>query len=92
MAGEKSYTPLEFCEAERISRSFLYTLWREGSGPRYYTLGNRRRISEDARLEWRREREAESAGPESVVMRQRREASRKAGLASAATSQNGEAI
>ena len=49
----------EFCVAERISRSALYQLWREGRGPRFYKLGRCRRITHAARLDWQREREAE---------------------------------
>ena len=62
MTAEKSYTVHEFAEAERISRAFVYKLWGEGEGPRYYTLGNRRRITESARQEWHRAREAASEG------------------------------
>ena len=53
-----SYTITSFCELERISRAFLYKLWREGNGPRYYQIGSIRRISEEARLEWQQQHEA----------------------------------
>jgi hypothetical protein len=36
----------------------LYNLWRQGQGPRFYFLGNRRRITSAAREEWQRENEA----------------------------------
>ena len=58
MAGEKSYTPYELAAAERISRAMLYKLWSQGKGPRFYLVGNRRRIAEKSRLEWRRQLEA----------------------------------
>jgi len=56
---EASYTIDEFCEAERISRSFLYKLWSKGKGPRFYYAGTVRRISHEARLQWHRQLEAE---------------------------------
>ena len=58
MSAEASYTIDEFCEAERISRAFLYKLWSQGKGPRFYYVGSVRRISHEARLEWHRQLEA----------------------------------
>jgi hypothetical protein len=58
---DHSYTITEFCEAERISRSKLYAMWSENKGPRWFNVGNARRISHEARTEWRRAREAEAA-------------------------------
>ena len=55
---DPSYTTDEFCEAERMSRSMVYKLWQQGQGPRFYLVGTVRRITEEARLEWQREREA----------------------------------
>jgi hypothetical protein len=46
-----SYTIIEFCEVERMSRSALYKLWAQGKGPRFYFVGNTRRITAQARLE-----------------------------------------
>ena len=60
---EDSLTITEFCVAERISRSLLYKLWAEGKGPRYYRVGSHRRISPEARTEWRRQLEAEAPQP-----------------------------
>jgi hypothetical protein len=48
----------EFCEAERVSRSMLYKLWSQGIGPDYFEIGSTKRISPEARLAWRRAREA----------------------------------
>lgn len=59
-ANDRSYTPDEFCEAERMSRSKLYQMWSHGKGPRWFQIGNRRRISHEARIEWRRKLEAEA--------------------------------
>jgi hypothetical protein len=53
-----SYTVVELAEAERVSRAFIYKMWALGKGPRFYTQGNRRRISEEMREEWHRELEA----------------------------------
>ena len=61
MVTDPTYTITEFCEAERISRSKLYAMWSEGKGPRWFNVGNARRISHQARTEWRRAREAEAA-------------------------------
>jgi hypothetical protein len=58
--SDQSYTVDEFCEAERISRAHLYNEWKRGRGPRYYLVGNVRRISHQARIEWQRKREAET--------------------------------
>jgi hypothetical protein len=56
--SDPSLTINEFCEAEHVSRSMLYELWREGQGPRFYLNGKHRRITQRARLDWQREREA----------------------------------
>ena len=53
--SNQSYTVDEFCAAERISRSMLYKLWKEDQGPRFYYVGNVRRIPHEARLEWQRQ-------------------------------------
>jgi hypothetical protein len=58
----QSYTVDEFAEAERISRAMVYKLWGDGKGPRYYMVGNVRRITHQARLEWQQQREAEAGG------------------------------
>jgi len=58
MSVDRSFTISEFCEAERISRAFLYKLWSQQKGPRFYYVGSVRRISHEARLEWHRQLEA----------------------------------
>jgi hypothetical protein len=55
-----SFSIDEFCEAERISKSELYKLWRERKGPRFYYVGVNRKITPEARADWQREREAEA--------------------------------
>ena len=56
----RSYTIPEFCEAERFSQSFYFKIRKQGLGPREMRIGSAVRISEEARLEWRREREQAS--------------------------------
>ena len=60
-----STTINEFCALERTSRTQLYKLWAEGRGPRYYKNGNRRRITDEARVEWRRAMELAVESPQS---------------------------
>jgi hypothetical protein len=55
---DTSQTLKEFCESERVSRSMLYLLWAQGIGPDYFEVGRTKRISPEARLAWRRAREA----------------------------------
>jgi hypothetical protein len=59
--SDPSLTIQEFCAAEKISRSMVYKLWSEGKGPRFFNIGTVKRISHEARQQWRREREAEVA-------------------------------
>jgi hypothetical protein len=56
-----------FCALEQMSRSELYKLWKQGLGPRFYYAGNRRRITEQARLDWHREAEARAAAAEAAL-------------------------
>jgi hypothetical protein len=60
MLTDQSYTINEFCQAERISRAMLYKLWAEGNGPKFFYVGTSRRISHEARIEWRQRLEAEA--------------------------------
>jgi hypothetical protein len=44
-----AYSPRQFCRAAGISISLLYTLWREGRGPKFrYALGRRMITGKDA--------------------------------------------
>jgi hypothetical protein len=56
--GRAAFTINEFCETHRISRSMLYLMWGEGTGPRFMRAGRKRLISMEAARDWRREREA----------------------------------
>ena len=58
---DNSLTIDEFCEAERISRGTFYNLVKAGKAPTFFKVGALTRISAEARLAWRREREAEAA-------------------------------
>lgn len=51
------YTITEFCLSNRISRSLLYTAWKEGTGPRVFRVGTKVLITREAAAEWRAERE-----------------------------------
>ncbi len=61
MITDESYTIKEFCEAEKLSRAMLYRLWAEGRGPRWFLIGTHKRISHDARTEWRQRLEAQAS-------------------------------
>ena len=45
MSEFQSYTVDEFAASERMSRSMVYKLWKQGKGPRFYMVGTVRRIS-----------------------------------------------
>jgi len=60
-----SQTISEFCRSEKISRAKYFQLRREGKGPKEMRDLKWVRISPEAKLEWRRERER--AGSETVV-------------------------
>jgi hypothetical protein len=57
-ADRAVYTIGEFCDAHRISRGMVYLLWAQGAGPKWFNVGTRRLISDEAAAQWRREREA----------------------------------
>lgn len=59
--ADPSYTVDEFCRVERMSRSALYKQWQQGKGPRFYLVGNSRRISAQARFDYQRDRESVAA-------------------------------
>ena len=46
-----------FCAAHNVSRSKLYQLWTDGTGPDWMQVGARRLISCEAAARWRRQRE-----------------------------------
>ena len=46
-------TVTQFCKEYSVSRSMLYKLWREGKGPSFFRVGNRRLISAQAADAWR---------------------------------------
>ena len=57
-----SHTPVACAKLSGMSRSNLYRAWSQGRGPRfYYAEGKRRRITEEARREWIKELEAQTA-------------------------------
>jgi hypothetical protein len=77
--ADPSLTINEFCAAEKVSRALLYNLWKRGKGPRYFYAGNSRRISHEARQQWRREREAEAVDARSACAAESTETSASVG-------------
>jgi predicted DNA-binding transcriptional regulator AlpA len=66
-APDQSQTISQFCAAEQISRAFFYDLVKQGRGPRLMRLANGCiRVSAEARRDWRRAREAETAAAGAV--------------------------
>ena len=59
---QESYTIAELCSVEKISRAHLYNLWNRGEGPDYYLVGERRRITEEARQRWHSRTEVQGGG------------------------------
>jgi hypothetical protein len=66
---DEAFTLNEFCASEKISRAFFYKLESQGRAPRTYNLGCTRRISREARDEWRAAREAETRDSETIARR-----------------------
>jgi hypothetical protein len=50
-----------FCRRHKISRTKYYDLDQKGLGPKYFMVGNQRRISDEAAAEWRQRMEAMTA-------------------------------
>jgi hypothetical protein len=48
-----AFTIAEFCEAHRISKSWLYQEWKAGRGPRVKQVGIKKVITVEAAAEWR---------------------------------------
>ena len=51
----------EFCVSHRMSRSLLYKLWKEGSGPEFMKVGTRTLISKESAARWRKRMERETS-------------------------------
>ena len=64
---DETLTIDQFCRAEKISRDTLYKLWRQGKGPRWFRVGAYKRISHEARQEWRRGLETEAAAGDGLA-------------------------
>jgi hypothetical protein len=73
MDDNATLTISEFCETEKISRATYYYLRALGRGPAEIAFGKVRRISHEARREWREsmEREPIIGGLREAVLRQR---------------------
>jgi len=59
--GRRASTIDQFCSDHGFSRAKLYGLWSKGKGPRFFKVGTRILISEEAAAEWRHKLEAEAA-------------------------------
>ena len=53
----ESLSVRDFCVAHRISRAFLYKLWKRGDGPAAFKVGKLTRISASAAMAWMSSRE-----------------------------------
>jgi hypothetical protein len=58
VSARSSDTVPEFCESERISLAMYYKMRSEGWGPDEAWIGTRVIITPEAKLRWRRQREA----------------------------------
>lgn len=58
---DESFTIQEFCQIEKICRSSFYNMQVQGTAPKTYPVGKRRRISREAYLAWRTARQDEAA-------------------------------
>jgi hypothetical protein len=61
---DRDYTISEFCEVSRISKSQFFNLKRQGLGPREMLVCGSVLISHEARLDWKRDMEAQAASSE----------------------------
>jgi hypothetical protein len=50
-----AFTIAEFCEAHRVSKSWLYLEWAAGRGPRVKQIGVKKIITVEDAAAWRRE-------------------------------------
>jgi hypothetical protein len=60
-ATRYAFTIAEFCDAHRISRSWLYQEWGAGRGPRVKSIGSKKIITAEAAREWREQNDAPAA-------------------------------
>jgi hypothetical protein len=64
----------EFCVRNRMSTATYYKMVREGRGPRVMDYGSTMRISMQAELDWRREREEAAVSAAGKLEHERRKA------------------
>jgi hypothetical protein len=62
-----AYSINQFCVKHGICRASYYNLKSLGKAPKEMWIGRRRLISREAAAEWRRAREAESAGKQEAA-------------------------
>lgn len=56
------YTIPEYCSAEKISRSRLYSEWKDGVGVEFFRRGKKILITESARLAYREKLARQTSG------------------------------
>ena len=56
------YTIPEYCAAERVSRSKVYSEWAAGGGVEFFRRGNKVLITHAARVRYREKLESEARG------------------------------
>lgn len=54
---KNSYSIVEFCYSENISKALFYKILKEGNGPKIMKVGRRTLISAEAATEWRKRME-----------------------------------
>ena len=59
--SKSAFSPTEFCDQHGIARTTLYTLIKEGRGPKVIKVGRRTLITSEAAAEWRQRMERETA-------------------------------
>jgi predicted DNA-binding transcriptional regulator AlpA len=57
---KQAYSIDEFCFAHGFCRASFYNMLKRGEGPRVMKVGGRTLVSQEAAMDWRREREANS--------------------------------
>jgi predicted DNA-binding transcriptional regulator AlpA len=62
MDKETSYSVIQFCKDQNMSRGMFYKILKKGLGPKIMKIGRLTRISSSAITEWRKYMEEKSVG------------------------------
>lgn len=52
-SGSAAFSVDQFCVMYGVSRTFVYSMWKRGIGPRAMKVGRRTLISAEAAADWR---------------------------------------